>query len=106
MVFNLSHKEISQLWSKPPILSAARANCFSIVAVHGLNGHREKTWTAANNIHWLRTFLPKDIVNARVYCWGYDANTHGDRVSCQYLYDHAKQLVSNLELERRLTNVR
>jgi hypothetical protein len=43
--------------------------------------------------------------NARVFCWGYDANAHGERVSCQYLYDHARQLVSDLCLERRLTNV-
>ncbi|OCK72795.1 hypothetical protein K432DRAFT_314863, partial [Lepidopterella palustris CBS 459.81] len=75
-----------------------------IVAVHGLNGHRDKTWTAANGVHWLRDLLPADIPNARVFCWGYNANTHGDRVSCQYLYDHAGQLVSDLSLERRLTN--
>ena len=77
----------------------------SIIAVHGLNGHRDKTWTAANGRHWLRDLLPNDIPNARVFCWGYDANTHGGRVSCQYLYDHAKSLVSDLCLERRLTNV-
>ena len=78
----------------------------SIVAVHGLNGHRDKTWTAANGKRWLRDLLPNDIPNARVFCWGYDANTHGNRGSCQYLYDHAKTLVSDLCLERRLTNVR
>jgi hypothetical protein len=78
----------------------------SIVAVHGLNGHRNKTWTAANGVHWLRHLLPTDVPNARIFCWGYDANTHGDRVSCQYLYDHARQLVSDLCLKRRLTNVR
>jgi hypothetical protein len=72
----------------------------------GLNGHREKTWTAATGAHWPRDFLPKDIPNARIFCWGYDANTHGDRISCQYLYDHAKSLVSDLCLKRRLTNVR
>ncbi|QGA22347.1 hypothetical protein EYB26_010063 [Talaromyces marneffei] len=75
-----------------------------IVAVHGLNGHRDKTWTAANGVNWLSNLLPTDIPNARVFCWGYDANTHDDRVSCQYLYDHATQLVSDLCLERRLTN--
>lgn len=75
-----------------------------IVAVHGLNGHRDKTWKAANGKHWLRDFLPNDIPNARIFCWGYDANTHGDRVSCQYLYDLARSLVSDLCLERRLTN--
>ncbi len=70
-----------------------------------MNGHRDKTWTAANGTHWLRDLLPTDIPNARVFCWGYDANAYGERVSCQYLYDHAKTLVSDLCLERRLTKV-
>ncbi|KAF2008310.1 hypothetical protein BU24DRAFT_360647, partial [Aaosphaeria arxii CBS 175.79] len=76
----------------------------SIVAVHGLNGHRDKTWTAANGTHWLRDLLPKDNPNARIFCWGYDANTHGERVSHQFLHDHAEQLVSDLCLKRKRTN--
>ncbi|TGJ82981.1 hypothetical protein E0Z10_g5803 [Xylaria hypoxylon] len=47
-----------------------------IVAIHGLNGYREKTWTAANGVHWLRDLLPKDLHGIRVLTWGYDANTH------------------------------
>jgi hypothetical protein len=50
----------------------------SIVAVHGLNGHRDKTWTAANDVYWLRDLLSSNIPNARIFCWRYDANTHGD----------------------------
>ncbi|KAG9229798.1 hypothetical protein BJ875DRAFT_386555, partial [Amylocarpus encephaloides] len=76
-----------------------------IVAVHGLNCHREKTWTAANGIHWLRDLLPYDIPNARILSWGYDPNTHGNsRVSCQYLYDHGISLVTDLYWERNLSN--
>ncbi|CAI9635625.1 unnamed protein product [Alternaria burnsii] len=78
-----------------------------IVAVHGLNGHCEKTWTAGNSIdsvNWLRDLLPHDLPNARILSWGYDANTHsGSRVSCQYLFDHARTLVSDLCLERQIT---
>ncbi|CAN9243604.1 unnamed protein product [Alternaria alternata] len=78
-----------------------------IVAVHGLNGHCEKTWTAGNGIdsvNWLRDLLPHDLPNARILSWGYDANTHsGSRVSCQYLFDHARTLVSDLCLERQIT---
>ncbi|KAH3938661.1 hypothetical protein HBH98_243260 [Parastagonospora nodorum] len=43
-----------------------------IVAVHGLNGHREKTWTAGSgvngvdSINWLRDLLPHDLPNARI----------------------------------------
>ena len=78
----------------------------SIVALHGLNGHREKTWTAENGVHWLRHLLPEDLPHARIICWGYDANTHAaGRVSWQYLYDHAKTLVSDLCRKRKMTNV-
>ncbi|KAF2189336.1 hypothetical protein K469DRAFT_562923, partial [Zopfia rhizophila CBS 207.26] len=79
---------------------------YVIVAVHGLNGHREKTWTASNGVNWLRD-LPQDLPNAPMYTWGYDADTHSrSRVSCQYLYGHARFLVSDLCLERQITEVR
>uniref|UniRef100_A0A8H7NHF5 DUF7779 domain-containing protein n=1 Tax=Bionectria ochroleuca TaxID=29856 RepID=A0A8H7NHF5_BIOOC len=75
-----------------------------LLAIHGLNGHREKTWIADNGVHWLRSLLPNDLPNARILCWGYDANTHSSsRVSCQYLYDHAQTLVSDLSRKRKIT---
>ncbi|KAA6412799.1 MAG: hypothetical protein FRX48_03791 [Lasallia pustulata] len=77
-----------------------------IVAVHGLNGHHEKTWTT-NNVNWLRDLLPSDIPNARILSWGYDANTHStSQISGQYLYNHATTLVSDLCLKRSLTKTR
>lgn len=77
----------------------------SIVAVHGLNGHREETWTV-NGVNWLRDLLPTDIPNARICSWGYDANTHSTSpISAQYLYDHATTLISDLCLKRSMTNV-
>jgi hypothetical protein len=78
----------------------------SIVAVHGLNGHREKTWTSKDNVNWLKDLLPEKIPNARIFSWGYDANTYSkSHVTVQYLYDHATTLISDLSLERRLTEV-
>ncbi|KAH8702665.1 hypothetical protein GQ44DRAFT_51434 [Phaeosphaeriaceae sp. PMI808] len=75
-----------------------------IVAVHGLNGHCEKTWTASNGVNWLRDLLPQDLPSARIFSWGYDANTHSSsRVSCHYLFNHAQSLVSDLCLERQVT---
>ncbi|KAI1173201.1 hypothetical protein F4777DRAFT_558875 [Nemania sp. FL0916] len=75
-----------------------------IVAVHGLNGHREKTWTAANGVHWLRDLLPQNLPGLRVMTWGYDANTHSSRqVNFQYMFQHAEQLVSELTARRKLT---
>ncbi|KAK1613488.1 hypothetical protein BDP81DRAFT_513692 [Colletotrichum phormii] len=88
------------------VLVEGRDPVVDIVAVHGLNGHREHTWTASGGKHWLRDFLPTDLPNARVLCWGYDANTHSSSsVSIQYLYDHARELVADLTRKRGLTNV-
>ncbi|PTD11357.1 hypothetical protein FCULG_00002804 [Fusarium culmorum] len=78
---------------------------FDIVVVHGLNGHRDKTWTAANGVHWLRDPLRIDIPEARILSWGYDANTHAaSETCCTFLYDHARTLVSDLNRRRELTN--
>ncbi|KAH8585732.1 hypothetical protein B0O99DRAFT_530120, partial [Bisporella sp. PMI_857] len=74
----------------------------SIVAVHGLNGNRDKTWTANNSVYWLRDLLPHNILRARILCCGYNANTHaGSNVSCQYLYDHTRTLISDLCRKRK-----
>lgn len=87
------------------ILAQGSSPNIDIVAVHGLNGHRETTWTAKNGKLWLKDLLPAKIPNARILSWGYDANTHGKKpLTSMYLYDHARELVSDLSLERRLTN--
>lgn len=100
-------RESSRRWSKPSVASQEPVLTLpSIIAVHGLNGHRDETWTAANGTHWLRDLLLKDIPNARIFCWGYDANTHGKRVNHQFLHDHAEQLVTDLYRKRKRTNVR
>ncbi|KAF4121831.1 hypothetical protein GMORB2_1671 [Geosmithia morbida] len=74
-----------------------------IVAVHGINGHSSKTWTADNGVNWLRHLLPRDVPDVRIMTWGYDANTtHKSRVSSQTIDDHAIQLVSDLSRKRTL----
>lgn len=50
-----------------------------IVALHGLNGHWEKTWQSdkstskAGGPMWLRDFLPQQIPHARIMSFGYDS---------------------------------
>jgi hypothetical protein len=79
----------------------------SIVAVHGLDGKREKSWTAKNSVNWLRDLLPTDIPHARIYTWGYEARTHGTSpIKSQTIYDHGRNLVSDLCRERGMTEVR
>ncbi|KAM3533696.1 hypothetical protein MY4038_003011 [Beauveria bassiana] len=78
------------------VVSEGDHPAIDIVALHGLNGHREKTWTASNGVHWLRDLLPEDLPQARILCWGYDANTHASgRVSQEYLYGHAALIHSD-----------
>lgn len=83
---------------------ADRISPTSIVAVHGLDGHREKSWTADNGVLWLQELLPKEISNARVLTYGYDSRTRSsEHLTHQTLYGHSMSLVSALSLYRRRT---
>jgi len=75
-----------------------------IVAVHGLNGHREHTFTAANGVCWLGSLLPAKAPNIRVLSYGYDARTHSSSLlSREHLHGHAEQLIEELRRERTIT---
>lgn len=79
----------------------------SIIAVHGLNGHQEETWTASNGIMWLQQLLPAEIPRARILTYGYDSRTHSSEVlTHQTLYGHSMSFVAALSLYRRRTKVR
>ena len=46
----------------------------SIIFIHGLTGHREKTWRVKNATDpWPQTLLPAKVSNARILTFGYDA---------------------------------
>src|SRR5437016_8883610 len=51
----------------------------SIIAVHGLGGNWQRTWTASNGKHWVRDFLPHQLrtanIHARVMAYGYNSDT-------------------------------
>ncbi|PVF91312.1 hypothetical protein CPB86DRAFT_820593, partial [Serendipita vermifera] len=68
-----------------------------IVAIHGLDGHRERSWTAANGTMWLRDLLPLDIPNARILTYGYDSDTRRfTYTSTQSIFHHAETFVADL----------
>lgn len=80
----------------------------SIVAVHGLNGHRLKTWTSENReTSWLcdKDMLPKIVSNARILSWGYNANVTAlmGSTSSDRILQHAHTLVAQLEADRSVT---
>lgn len=80
----------------------------SLIAIHGLNGHRERTWTADNNVLWLRDLLPAEIPRARILTYGYDSRTHGtweEDISRQTLNGHGIKLLQALSLKREKTKV-
>ncbi|KAF8523276.1 hypothetical protein BU17DRAFT_43899 [Hysterangium stoloniferum] len=69
----------------------------SIVAIHGLDGHRERSWTAQNGKLWLRDFLPDIISTARIVTFGYDAYTRKcPAPSEQTLHNHAENFLARL----------
>ncbi|CCA75798.1 hypothetical protein PIIN_09786, partial [Serendipita indica DSM 11827] len=73
-----------------------------IVAIHGLDGHREKTWSTKKSILWLRDLLPTDLSNARVLSYGYDADTRSlGCVSTQTMRRHADGFARALARKRK-----
>jgi len=74
-----------------------------IVAVHGLNGHRETSWTDEKSGKlWLRDLLPQRFPNARILTFGYDAHTLKlSEVSHLSLNDHGTSLIAELLRFRR-----
>ncbi|KAI1091610.1 hypothetical protein F5B19DRAFT_457662 [Rostrohypoxylon terebratum] len=76
-----------------------------IVAVHGLSGDSEETWTDdKTNKLWLRDFLPSQFpgVPIRVWSFGYDASVFGKAVID--IEDVATSLVAGLDGERQGTH--
>ncbi|EFY94038.2 hypothetical protein MAA_10501 [Metarhizium robertsii ARSEF 23] len=72
----------------------------SVVAVHGLNGDPKNTWTNdKTHAFWLKDFLPRDVPNARVMTFGYNADAAFSN-STSDIIDHAKSLLSSLVDER------
>ncbi|KAK4452200.1 hypothetical protein QBC34DRAFT_435996 [Podospora aff. communis PSN243] len=77
-----------------------------IVAIHGLNGDREKTFTTrSGGVNWLQDLLPIDIPNARILSYGYDSRTHGfAQKAKERLYDHGILLLEKLQKFREHTS--
>lgn len=78
-------------------------NAVDIITIHGLNGHREKTWTdKTTNVNWLcdETCLPKDIPNARVLSFGYNSASYFSRYDSD-VRDFASELLAAVRASRK-----
>ncbi|EPE30856.1 alpha/beta-Hydrolase [Glarea lozoyensis ATCC 20868] len=72
----------------------------NILAIHGLNGNPLNTWTEPKSQKlWFRDFLPKDIPNARIMTFGYDATAAFERSTAGIL-EHARDLLRCVEETR------
>jgi hypothetical protein len=68
----------------------------SIVAVHGLGGDASTTWThPKSNAFWLKDFLPRQIPDARIMTFDYNAALAFGQSTAEVI-DHAKSLLSSL----------
>ncbi|OQE15875.1 hypothetical protein PENSTE_c026G03081 [Penicillium steckii] len=74
-----------------------------IIAVHGLNGHREKSWTALNGVAWLQSILPKDLPNSRIFTWGYETPASDVAFDVPVFQTVSEKLVQDLNDMREAT---
>lgn len=84
------------LSSKRPPLNSKQMSliCLSIVAIHGLDGHRDESWTTKSGVMWLKDLLPAQFPTARIITYGYDAATHGTQeLSNQTIFGHAQDFL-------------
>lgn len=78
-------------------------DCVDIVAIHGLNGHREKTWRmSATGLNWLsdEQCLRRDMPNAWVLTFGYNSRTYFSRTDSD-VQDFASELLAELMANRK-----
>ena len=70
-----------------------------IVAIHGLNGHFEDTWTVkrrdGTSVNWLKDLLPEKIPNARIMAFSYNSRIQFSK-STSDVYTFAEQLLEQL----------
>jgi hypothetical protein len=84
--------------------SATDDGIIDIIAVHGLNGHYDDTWTwtsgnQGEKRNWLKDFLPQQIPNARIMSYGYNSAVQFSK-SAANISNFAEQLLNDLVAER------
>ncbi|KAF8495836.1 hypothetical protein BU17DRAFT_59476, partial [Hysterangium stoloniferum] len=86
-------------------LSSGISPLIDIVAIHGLDGHCEASWTAGNGSPWLCDFLPQGVPSARILMYGYDAYIQSAAgSSTQTLDGHAESFLARLASFRRISD--
>jgi len=74
-------------------------NVVDVIFIHGITGNAYNTWRhASSGTHWPSELLPKDIPNARIMAWGYDASVISiwGHAGGNRLADHSKNLIGDV----------
>jgi hypothetical protein len=70
-----------------------------IIAIHGLNGHYDKTWSTesaeGDRVNWLKDFLPHRIPYARILSYGYNSTVQFSK-SAAGVNTFAEQLLEDI----------
>lgn len=100
--------------------NALAKNGPDFVAIHGITGDYEATWTFKNgtsynktsivpNLNWIRDYLPHDLAKdfhpARVFSFGYDAEVLFSKSKAN-IEDFAKALLNAVRGKRRTETLR
>lgn len=92
----------------PLVLVEGEKPVVDIVFLHGLRGHRIKTWQpdhgkTGSEPLWIRDFLPELVPNARIITYGYDADVVSffNKTNQNSVSDHASSLIDDLIRIRR-----
>ena len=97
----VSNEEREGLFVLAPLQqNEAQAINVDIVAVHGLQGHYQKTWTDQNRKLWLQDFLPHALPAARVMSFSYNSAVIAIK-SIAGIDEFARQLLEGLEQKRK-----
>lgn len=77
----------------------------SIVAVHGIGAHPDRTWETGN-VNWLRDIqmLPSIVPTARIMRYGYESRWYGDNPIQQSVESVSSSLLQDLRNERTVSH--
>ncbi|RAL59278.1 hypothetical protein DID88_006992 [Monilinia fructigena] len=74
---------------------------YDVILVHGLRGHRIRSFTHENGVCWPKDLLPLNRSDIRVMSWGWDSRgIRYEPKSANFFEDHALALLADINIYR------